>query len=127
MNGLDKVEQNLIDLGVSYQEIAERTWLLDDSNRGLARMAVSVADEIVFFRTKVMDAPKTKRLEFFEALLRLNAEDLVHGAYGLDDEEVVLTDTLEHATMDKAEFEAVLDAFGVALSQHYPVLGKYRD
>lgn len=127
MNGLEKVEQNLIDLGVSYQEIGERTWVVDDPARGIARLAITVTDEIVFFRAKIMDAPKQKRLEFFETLLRLNAADLVHGAYGLDDEDVVITDTLEHASMDKSEFEAVLDAIGVALSQHYPVLGKFRD
>ena len=51
---------------------------------------------------------------------------MVHGAYGLDGDDIVLIDTLEYATMDKPEFEAALDSIGLALSRHYDVLGAFR-
>ncbi|NJL73213.1 MAG: YbjN domain-containing protein [Candidatus Competibacteraceae bacterium] len=51
--------------------------------------------------------------------------DLVHGAYALEGDNVILIDTLEFETMDLEEFQASLDAVGLALAQHYPLLAKY--
>jgi hypothetical protein len=73
-----------------------------------------------------MDVPGENKLEFFAKLLELNAADVLHGAYGLEKEKIVLTDTLEYDGMDANEFRATLDSFSLALTQHYPILSKYR-
>lgn len=126
MSGLSRVESFLIGLEIQYEEVAPNAWLVNDEARGLRQVVITMADPIVVIRTKVMEAPKERRQELFETLLRLNASDLLHGAYALDGEDVVLTDTLECETMDKSELQASLDAIGFALAQHYPVLGKFR-
>jgi len=125
MAGLTKVEDYLIDLGISYEEIAPSTWLIEDAAKGLPRMVVSLAEPIVLIRADAMKAPGENREAFFAELLKLNGEDLLHGAYALDGDEVVIVDTLEYATMDKAEFEASLDAIGFALTEHYPLLSRF--
>jgi hypothetical protein len=51
---------------------------------------------------------------------------MVHGAYALDEDDVLLNDTLEYDTMDQGELQASLDAIGLALAQHYPILSKFR-
>ena len=102
MAGLNKVEEFLIDLGVSY------------------------ADPIVMMYAQVMPVPATRREEFFALLLKLNYEGLVHGAFALKGEEIVLVDSLEYDGMDRAEFEASLDAVGYALAEHYPALSKFK-
>jgi len=80
------------------------------------------------FRVKVMDLPAKRTAEFMEKLLRLNASDLVHGAYALDEDgSVLLVDTLQATTLDIEEFQASLDAIGLALAQHYPILSAYRE
>jgi hypothetical protein len=127
MGGLNKIEDFLIDLKIHYEEIAENTYLLQDQTKGLTNVAVVLDDPVVIFRTKVMDLPTSKREALFEAMLRLNGTDLVHGAYGIDGNDVVLSDTLEYGTMDKQEFEASLDSISLALTQHYPILSGYRD
>lgn len=127
MAGLSKVEEYLIDLGISYEEIGSTTWLVEDAPRGLPKLVVSWADPIVMVRANVMPAPKADREAFFAELLKLNGEDLVHGAYALDGDDVVLVDTLEYATMDKPEFEASLDAIGFALAEHYPLLSRFKN
>ena len=38
MAGLTKIEEYLIDLGISYEEIAPSTWLIEDAGKGLPRM-----------------------------------------------------------------------------------------
>ncbi|MDR0312043.1 MAG: YbjN domain-containing protein, partial [Treponema sp.] len=110
----------------TYREVEPNFWLLEDPEHGLDGVAVIYAEPFVIVRVQVMDAPKEKRLEFFTKLLELNAGDLVHGAYGLDKEKVVLVNTHEYDTLSYSEFRAVLDAIGLALAQHYPILSTYR-
>jgi hypothetical protein len=62
----------------------------------------------------------------FEELLKLNASDLVHGAYGLSEDAVVLTCTLQLENLDYNELQGVLDDFSLALANHYETLTKFR-
>ncbi|MDR1302879.1 MAG: YbjN domain-containing protein [Treponema sp.] len=122
----NKIEQYLIELMVTYKEVADNLWLLDDEEYGMEGVAIMYVDPLVIFRIQVMDAPKEQRLELFTKLLELNACDVIHGAYALESDRIVLIDTLEYNTMDYQEFRATLDAFSLALTQHYPVLSPYR-
>jgi hypothetical protein len=79
----------------------------------------------VVMRINVMTAPKTSREKLFELLLKLNASDMSHGAYALDGNNVIIIDTLEVDSMDLEEFEASIDAIGVALAQHLRILSAY--
>jgi len=125
MQGLSKVEEYLIDLGISYQEISKDAWLVEDESRGLPKMVVSCVDPIVVVRAYVMPVPAGRREELFTTLLRLNGTDFLHGAYALDGDEVVALDTLEYASMDKNDFRASLEAMAFALGQHYPILSQF--
>jgi Tir chaperone protein (CesT) family len=66
------------------------------------------------------------RAALYEELLRLNASDLAHGAYGISDGAVVLTCTLRIENLDYNELQAVLDDFSLALANHYERLTKFR-
>jgi len=123
----NKVEQYLIDLKYNYQEVKPNFWLLEDVEHDLQGMAIMYADPLVIIEVQVMDAPREKREEFFIKLLELNASDMIHGAYGLEGDKVVIIDTLEYGSLDYAEFRASLDAISLALTQHYPVLSVYRE
>jgi hypothetical protein len=127
MSGLNKVEDYLISLGVSYEEPQAGTWVVEDAGKGLVGIGISYADPIVIISAPAMKAPSKNREAFFVELLKLNYSGLLHGAYALDGDEVVLIDTLEYASMDKEEFEASLDAIGFALSEHFPALSRYMD
>jgi hypothetical protein len=122
----NKIEQYLIDLMYSYREIDKNIWLLDDGKHNLEGIAVMYDDPVVVFRVVVMDAPPERRLELFTKLLELNASDILHGAYALEENKIVLINTLDYDTMDYGEFRSTLDAFSLALVQHYPVLSAYR-
>ena len=123
----NKVEQYLIDLKYSYSEVKPNLWLLDDTEHALEGIAVIYAEPLVIIRVQVMSAPGKNRLEFYAKLLELNACDMIHGAYGLEGDKVVIIDTLEYETLDYVEFRAVLDAISLALTQHYPILSVYRE
>ncbi|MBU0926654.1 MAG: YbjN domain-containing protein [Spirochaetes bacterium] len=123
---MTKIESYLMDLDISYEEVSPTAFFIDDQAKGLPGITITLDDPIVVVRARVMPAPRDKREELFATLLRLNGTDMVHGAYGLDADDVVLIDTLEYETMDKQEFEAALDSIGLALSRHYGVLGSFR-
>ena len=122
----NKIEQYLIDLKYSYREVKPSIWLLDDVEHNLEGMVIMYADPLVIIRVQVMNAPVLNRQELFSKLLELNATDMIHGAYGLEGEKVVIIDTLEYESLDYDEFRATLDAISLALTQHYPVLSAYR-
>jgi hypothetical protein len=126
MSANAKVEGYMINLGLTFEEIDENSWIINDEENGLESIAVICADPLLIIRVNVMDSPSERKEEFFEKLLTLNAADLVHGAYALEEGKVILIETLVLETLDIEEFQASLDAIGLALAQHYPVLSEYR-
>jgi len=122
-----KIEQYLIGLMITYQQVEENMWLLDDDEHSLHGVAIMQIDNLVVIRASVMDVPKNHLLELYTKLLELNASDVIHGAYALDKGRIVLIDTLQYESMDIKDFQASLDSFSMALADHYPVLSKYRE
>jgi hypothetical protein len=114
----------MINLSLTYEELGESIWLVEDPEKGLGHVFVYADEPLVTFRAKVMEMPEKDRESFFEELLRLNNE-MIHGAYALEENNIVLVDTLESETMDLEEFRASLEAIGLALAQHYPRLSQY--
>ena len=121
-----KIEGFLLSLSLTYETVDDGTWVIDDEEKGLENVMVMLADPVVIIRVNVMAVPERQREEFFEQLLRLNESDMIHGAYALEGNEVILLNTLVGATLDLEEFQATLDAFGLALAQHFRTLAKYR-
>jgi hypothetical protein len=126
-NEKNKIEQYLIELMYRYREAGENIWIVDDPEHNLAEVAVMYNDPVAVFRVALMDAPENRRLELFTRLLELNAEDIIHGAYALENNQIVLVNTLDYDTMDYSEFRSTLDSFSLALVQHYPILSSYRE
>ena len=123
----NKIEQYLIELKYSYREVKPNLWLLDDTENDLEGIVVMYADPLVIIQVQVMEVPKLNSHELYRKLLELNAGDMIHGAYGLEGNKVVIIDTLRYETMDYPEFRATLDAISLALTQHYPILSVYRE
>jgi hypothetical protein len=123
----NKIEQYLIKSMYSFEEVEKNIWVINDDAKKLEGIAIVYADPIVIVRVAVMDVPEANNVDLFAKLLECNAKDVVHGAYALDHNQIILIDTLEYNTMDYEEFIAVLDSFSLALTQHYPILLKYRN
>lgn len=121
-----KIESFLLSLSLTYEEVGDQTWVINDDEKGLENVLVILADPVVIIRVKVMAIPAKEREQFFEQLLRLNQSDMIHGAYALEGDDVILLNTLVRETLDLEEFQATLDAIGLALAQHYRMLAKYR-
>ena len=94
-----------------------------------ADVVVHYAPPVVLLRMRVMEPPASedKRTALFRQLLEFNAKDLIHGSYGLEGEQVVLTDALELTNLDYTEFEASFDSMTLALASHLGALAPYRE
>ncbi|MBN2552024.1 MAG: YbjN domain-containing protein [Spirochaetales bacterium] len=127
MGGEDKIRSYLLNLGLSYEEVGDGTFLINDEEKGLKNIVAMVSEPLLIVRVKVMETPDSGRESLYEELLRLNAEDLIHGAYALEGDHVILIDTLELETLDLEELRSSFEAIGLALAQHYKLLGRYRE
>jgi hypothetical protein len=83
-------------------------------------MVVHHADALLLIRMKVMDLPEMSEnaVDLYRTLLELNATDVVHGAYGIEDGELILSDTLEMETLDFLELQASVESMELAASGH---------
>jgi len=126
MESREKINGYLLKLSLNYEEASDGTFIIRDSSKGLSNLVVAVVDPVVMLRVKVMPLPKKNRESFFGKLLSLNATDMVHAAYAIENDNVIIIDTLEAGTMDLEELQASIDAIGFALATHYPVLQEFR-
>ena len=112
---------------LNVQELEPNIWVARNAEG--AEVVVSFAPPVVVLRVRVMELPaeEPRRSELYRQLLGFNAQELVHGSYGLEGDHVVLTDTLELEDLDYSEFEASFDSMTLALASHLTVLAPYRD
>ena len=112
--------------GVQGREVDEGLWLLSSGEHG-PEVAIHHNPPVVVLRVRVMKLPDgTKRPDLYRHLLELNATDLVHGSYGVDGDDVVLTDALELENLDFNEFQASFDSMTMALASHLSTLAPFR-
>ncbi len=129
MRTREDIEAYLTRSKYPHEEIADRTWLVRDPGGIHENVVVRVTDELAVFRVKVLELPgidQKKREAFFVALLEMNAGDMVHGAYGVHDGQVLLTATLRLENLDYNEFIGTLDDFSIALAKHQARIGAFR-
>jgi hypothetical protein len=125
MKSREDIESYLMKLAVPYELIGPELWnLKPDGN--CENLLVTIAGPVVVFRVKVMNLPPGGREPLYAALLALNATEMVHGAFGVEGEAVVITHALQLENLDYNEFQAVVEDITLAIGKHYPLLSKFR-
>ena len=118
----DNIEHYLIQMEYPFESIESHMWVI----RNTANIVVTYEPPLVIFRMKLMEIPKARREEFFKLLLELNATNMIHGAYGIEGDNIVLIDTLQSEHLDFNEFQASLDALLLSGTQDYQKLNAFR-
>jgi hypothetical protein len=115
----DDLESYLIRMDLEYEEIAEGMYLVRSREEQLP-IVVNHSPPLVVLRLKVMDLPETEASleDLYRTLLQLNASDVVHGAYGIEEGELVLGLSLQLESLDYGEFQAALESLQMAASSH---------
>jgi Putative bacterial sensory transduction regulator len=118
----EDIEHYLIEMGLPYETLEDHMWVIQD----VTNLVVTLEPPLVAFRAKLMDIPKSNREALFRLLLELNATQMIHGAYGLEQDSVVLIDTLQCENLDYNEFQASIEALSLAITQDYDKLKTFR-
>jgi len=127
MRTVEDVERYLLELDTLYEVLDEGIYRLIDDLPEIDDIIVLVTPPLVIFSVRLMKVPTKKREEFFQKLLELNATSLVAGAYGIDGDDVILTDTLQLENLDFNEFQASIESLALAIHDHYEMLAEYAD
>jgi hypothetical protein len=120
------IQSYLLKMELPYEEPREGTWVVGGLD-GVDRMIITLAGPVVVFRVKVMEIPRHHREELFRTLLELNATEMMHGAYGVEGDAVVIMDALELENLDYNEFAATVDDITLAVASHHGRLAKFRE
>lgn len=121
---LEDIEGYLHKLERRFEKLEDGT-LLVFMGAGRPPVAMRVAPPVAVLQVGITDAPTgnaTTHAVLYRRLLELNANDLVHAAYGIEKDRVVLAAALELDNLGFTELEAVLADMDMAISNHIPEL-----
>lgn len=115
--------------GATYEEVSEGLWNVRPAGDLDFGVVVHYSPPVVVLRVKVMDLPRSNgsQAALNRRLLELNASDLLHGSYGIQENAVVLTEALELAHLDFEEFLAAYESITLALASHIRELATFRE
>lgn len=127
MTSKEDIESYLIRMGVEHEELEDGLWLLK-GQAGSAPVVLNYTPPVVLLRLKVMDLPtdldSAKMSAFYRRLLEINASDIVHGSYGIEESNVVISDALQLEDLDFSELRSSYESILLAASSHTPVLAE---
>ena len=121
MRNAEDIEGYFLELELPYERLDDGMWVVMHQEDSLDNLVVYLAGSAVSFRVKLAEL-EGDNVALMRRLLELNATEMVHGAYGLEEDAIVITDSLELENLDINEFQATIDAIGLAITTHYPVL-----
>jgi len=115
--------------GATFSEVEPGLWVVKPSGELDFSVVVNYSPPVILMRVKVMTLPTQREAlaTLSRRLLELNATDLVHGSYGIEDDSIVMIEALELSHLDYEEFLAAYESITVALASHLRELGSYRE
>lgn len=120
------LEKYFEELEYAYDIVGPQMWLIDTgAEGGFAKVLISYNPPLVVLRLKVADLPKGDDAKLFRMLLEANAQELVHGAFALEGNSLVVVDTLEAEYLDIVELQASVDAMTFAAANIGPRLKQF--
>lgn len=123
----EDVESHLLRLEEDFEELEPGMWAVNTPGEDV-RLVIHHSPPLLLFRIKVMEVPEEEQqcTELFRRLLELNATDLVHGAYGIEEGDVILSSALQLENLDFNEFQATVDSMQMAVASHFEALSPFR-
>ena len=118
----EEVESYLLRMGLDFEEVDEGLWVIQAADEDGVTVVANHSEPLLLLRLKVMDLPEDNTdgrfVGLYRRLLELNAGDILYGSYGIEENEVVLSDALELETMDFAELRNSYESMVFAATSH---------
>ena len=127
MSHTDTLESYIRRMELVHEQLDDATWLISPGNLRHTQIVVKIQEPIVLFSTPVFeladDTPEQEAL--FRTLLELN-EELLHCAYGLRGQQLLLSGAHPVETLDFNEFQAIIDDMSMSLDSHLETIARWR-
>jgi len=120
----EDIENYLLKMGVHFQSPEEGLWVLRLEPSDLM-LVLKHEQPILEFMVSVSKQPQKDLNAFYHQLLEWNATEVVHGAYGLIGDKLVMTTALQTENLDYNELQAAIESIEMQLQTHYPELKKF--
>jgi hypothetical protein len=120
----EDLEAQLDRLERRYERVGEGTYLVS-VGPGRPPVAMRVAPPVLVLQVDVgalVNKGADSQAKLFRRLLELNATSLLHAAFGLEGDSIVLAAALELESVDPNEIEAALADIDMALAEQVPSL-----
>jgi len=118
------IEEYLKMAGYDFEQVDYGVWTINLS--GLGKIAINLNKPLVILRLKVADLPKKTGLEeLYRKLLEMNADEVVHGAFSIQNDSIVLIDTLEDSKLDENELISSINSLEYAAGRSIPIIKQY--
>jgi hypothetical protein len=111
--------------GGTSKEVQPGLWVVKAGGSLDYEMVVHFSPPVVVLRVKVMELPTDKfaLASLSRRLLEMNASEMVHGSYGIEQDAIVITEALELSHLDYEEFLAAYESIALALASHLREIG----
>ncbi|MBI1809561.1 MAG: hypothetical protein HYR75_06655 [Gemmatimonadetes bacterium] len=115
--------------GATYTEVEDGLWNVKPAGELDFGVVVHYSPPVVVIRVKVMELPADAKSTngLTRRLLEMNATEMLHGSYGIQNNTVVLTEALELSHLEFEEFLAAYESITMALASHIRELASFRE
>jgi hypothetical protein len=127
MSYADTLESYMLRMELPHEQVSDDTWVLAPDSLRHARIIVRIDEPIVLYSTPLFGVTELTpdREELYRKLLEFN-DNLLHCAYALDNEQIVLSGAQQVDDLDFNEFQAMVEDMAMALDSHLDQLTKWR-
>jgi hypothetical protein len=122
VSSLQDIEALLLRLDQRCERVADTLLVPVAPNQ--PPVALQLREPVLVLQVEFGAIPETQeaQLRVFRSLLELNASELVHAAYAVVGDTIVLCAALELLSLDPNELQAVFSDFELALAEHVGLL-----
>jgi Tir chaperone family protein CesT len=115
----EDIEIYLDKCGFPYERLEEGIWKVDVPEDRVQGIVVSHEPPLLILEIRLMRVPEGADAAFFRRLLEANVQDVPQGAFGIEDEYVLLLDRLQSETLDLGELKASIQSLSFSVVQYY--------
>lgn len=127
MSYADTLETYMRRMELPYEKVSDDTWVVAPESSHRSRIFIRIDEPIVLYTTPVFAVLPTTpdQLVLYRQLLTFN-DTLLHCAYALDGDTIVLSGAHQLEDLDFSEFQAMLEDMAMGLDSHFDQLAPWR-
>ena len=105
-----------------FKRLADNMWQVAIPTDDVHNMIVTLQDTLLVIRLKLKEVNAQADANFYKKLLQMNATDITHGAFAVENNSLILIDSLETENLDLNELAASIQAIAFTARNCYKEL-----